>query len=87
MGILSVIFSIFLFYVGWSTKNKYAVLASERTILIFFSLEIFLNFLIIFFLFYFESFSFFQVVSLQDVFCAGFFLNMPIMPVLCIIFF
>jgi NADH-quinone oxidoreductase subunit H len=47
MSILSIIFTFLLFLVGWSSKNKYSILASNRIILISFNLEIFLNFIFV----------------------------------------
>lgn len=86
MSILSIIFTLLLFLVGWSSKNKYSILASNRIIIISFNLEIFLNFLFIFLIFFFESFSFYQCVNLQNFFLNGFFLCLPIMPIVIIVF-
>ena len=73
MSILSIIFTFLLFLVGWSSKNKYSILASNRIILISFNLEIFLNFIFVFLIIFFESFSFYQCVNLQSFFLNGFF--------------
>ena len=86
MSILSIIFTFLLFLVGWSSKNKYSILASNRIILISFNLEIFLNFIFIFLIVFFESFSFYQCVNLQSFFLNGFFLCLPIMPIIIITF-
>jgi NADH-quinone oxidoreductase subunit H len=50
------------------------------------TLEIFLSFFIIFLVFFFESFSFFQVISYQGLGYYAFFLMLPAIPVLIIIF-
>ncbi len=86
MSTLSILFTLMLFLVGWSTKNKYSILSSNRIILVSFNLEIFLNFVFIFLIIFFESFSFYQCVNLQTFFLNGFFLCLPIMPVIIITF-
>ena len=86
LAILSSLFTLLLFLVGWSSKNKYSILASNRILLISFNLEIFLNFLLIFLIVFFESFSFYQCVNLQFFFLNGFFLCLPIFPLLIITF-
>ena len=86
MSILSILFTFLLFLVGWSSKNKYSILASNRIIIISFNLEIFLNFIFIFLIIFFESFSFYQAVNLQTFFLNGFFLCLPIMPLLILTF-
>ena len=86
MSILSIIFTFLLFLVGWVSKNKYSILASNRIIIISFNLEIFLNFLLIFLIIFFESFSFYQCVNLQSFFLNGFFLCLPVMPLVIITF-
>lgn len=86
LSILSVIFTMLLFLVGWSSKNKYSILASNRIIIISFNLEIFLNFIFIFLIVFFESFSFYQCVNLQYFILNGFFLCLPIMPILILTF-
>ena len=65
MGILSLIFSLLLFLVGWVSKNKYAILSSNRVLVVMLNLEIFLNLFLIALLVLYESFSFFQIVSFQ----------------------
>jgi len=87
MSILSLVFSFCMFLVGWVSKNKYSILASTRVVVIMLNLEIFLNFFLIFFLLFFESFSFFQIVSFQHSYTWGFFIFLPILPILIIIFF
>jgi NADH-quinone oxidoreductase subunit H len=86
MSILSIIFTFLLFLVGWSSKNKYSILASNRIILISFNLEIFLNFIFVTLIVFFESFSFYQCVNLQSICLNGFFLCLPIMPIIIITF-
>ena len=86
MSISSILFTFLLFLVGWSSKNKYSILASNRIIIISFNLEIFLNFLFIFLIILFESFSFYQFSSLQYFTLNGFFICLPIMPLIAITF-
>lgn len=86
MGILSLFFSFLLFLVSWSTQNKYAILSAGRIIVITLTLEIFLNFLVIFLVLSFESFSFYQIVSFQSNSTYSVFLFLPILPILIIIF-
>ena len=86
MGILSLIFSILLLGVSFLSLNKYAILSGGRILIITTTLEIFLNFFIIFLLCFFESFSFLQIVSFQWGITWGFFLLLPIFPALIIIF-
>ena len=86
MGILSLIFSLFLFLVSWASFNKYALLSAGRIIVITLTLEIFLNFLIVFLVFLFESFSFYQIVAFQSTSTYVFMLLAPLTPILIIIF-
>jgi len=86
MSTSSILFTFLLFLVGWSSKNKYSILASNRIIIISFNLEIFLNFLFIFLIILFESFSFYQFSSLQYFTLNGFFICLPIMPLIAITF-
>jgi len=86
MSILSILFTFLLFLVGWNSKNKYSILASNRIIIISFNLEIFLNFLFIFLIILFESFSFYQFSSLQYFTLNGFFICLPIMPLIAVTF-
>ena len=86
MGILSLCFSYLLFLVGWATNNKYAILSSNRIIITTLNLEIFLNFILLFLVTAFESFSFFQIVSFQGFGLWGIFLFLPILPILIITF-
>ena len=86
MGILSLLFSLFLFLVGWLSKNKYAILSSNRVIIVTLNLEIFLNFILLFLLVFFESFSFLQITSFQSYGLWGFILLLPLCPILIITF-
>ena len=86
MSISSILFTFLLFLVGWASKNKYSILASNRIIIISFNLEIFLNFLFIFLIILFESFSFYQISSLQSFTLNGFFMCLPIMPLIVVTF-
>jgi NADH:ubiquinone oxidoreductase subunit H len=86
MSISSILFTFLLFLVGWASKNKYSILASNRIIIISFNLEIFLNFLFIFLITLFESFSFYQISSLQSFTLNGFFMCLPIMPLMVVTF-
>ena len=87
MGVISSFFSILTFLVGWVTKNKYAILSSTRVLLVTLNLEVFLNFVIIFLISCFESFSFYQIISFQSYFSYSFFLLLPCVPLLFIVFF
>lgn len=87
MGVLSMFFSILMFLVGWSSKNKYAILSSTRVLVTTLNLEIFINFFIIYLLIFFESFSFFQIVSFQISWTWTIFIILPVLPILFIIFF
>jgi NADH:ubiquinone oxidoreductase subunit H len=86
MGLLSSLFSMLLFLVGWETKNKYAVLSSNRVLVTILNLEIFLNFLIVYLIMLFESFSFLQASSFQYNITIAIFMLLPISPALFIIF-
>lgn len=87
ISILSMCFSFCMFLVGWVSKNKYAVLASTRVLILLLNLEIFLNFFLIFLLLFYESFSFYQIVSFQYMYTYSIFILLPIIPLLFIIFF
>ncbi len=87
MALVSSFFSILMFIVGWTTKNKYAVLSSSRVLVITLNLEIFLNFLILYMVSLFESFSFYQIVSFQHNFIWSIFLLLPVLPIMLILFF
>lgn len=87
MSVLSTVFSFLLFLVGWVTKNKYAIISSTRVLITTLNLEVLLNFLIIYLLILFESFSFFQIVSFQWSWTWSVLLLLPVLPFLCIIFF
>ena len=51
------------------------------------NLEIFLNFFLIFLLLFYESFSFYQIVSIQYMYTYSIFILLPVVPLLFIIFF
>ncbi len=87
MGVLSMFFSFLMFLVGWVSKNKYAIISSTRVLVTTLNLEIFLNFLLIYLVILFESFSFFQIVSFQYSWTWSIFILLPIAPILFIIFF
>lgn len=87
MGVLSMFFSFLMFIVGWISKNKYALISSTRVLVVTLNLEVFMNFFIIFLIVYFESFSFFQIVSFQYTWTWSIFLLLPIIPIIFIIFF
>lgn len=86
ISISSILFTFLLFLVGWASKNKYSILASNRIIIISFNLEIFLNFLFIFLIILFESFSFYQISNLQSFTLSGFFMCLPITPLIIVTF-
>lgn len=87
MSVLSMFFSSLVFLVGWVTKNKYAVLSSTRVLVTTLNLELFLNFFFVYLLVFFESFSFFQIVSFQYNLTWGIFLILPVLPLVITIFF
>jgi len=86
MSILSGVFSLLLFFTGWQTQNKYAILSSYRVIITTTNLEILLNFLIIMVILLYESFSFYQIVNLQHNNINGFFLLLPVTPLIILVF-
>lgn len=61
MGVLSILFSFLIFLVSWSSKNKYAILSGGRIVVMTLSLEIFLNFLIIYILIFLKRFLFYKL--------------------------
>lgn len=87
MGVLSMFFSFLMFLVGWTTKNKYAIISSTRVLITSLNLEVFISFFTIYIISMFESFSFYQIVSFQHSWTWTFFLLLPILPLLLIIFF
>lgn len=86
-GVFSMFFSFLIFLVGWVTKNKYSIISSTRVLVTTLNLEVFLNFFFIYLISFFESFSFFQIVSFQFSWTWSLFLLLPILPLLFIIFF
>ena len=86
MGVLSLFFSFLLFFIGWASNNKYAILSSNRVLVMTLNLEIFLNFIILVLVAAYESFSFHQIVSFQVGGLWGFFIFLPVLPVLLIVF-
>ncbi len=86
MGILSLLFSTGLFLVGWISKNKYAILSSNRVVIVTLNLEIFLNFILLYLLILFESFSFFQISAMQTFGLWGVVLLLPVLPLIIIVF-
>lgn len=87
IGVLSMFFSFLMFLVGWITKNKYAVISSTRVLVTTLNLEVFINFFFIFLISFFESFSFFQIISFQNSWTWGCLILLPVTPILLIIFF
>lgn len=86
MGLVSLFFSMLLIVVGWVSNNKYAILSSNRVVIISLNLEILLNFLIIFILILSESLSFYQIATLQGRSLWFVFIFLPILPILIITF-
>ena len=86
LGILSTCFTILLFTISWISQNKYSILAAGRIVNITINLEILLNLLFLLLITIFESFSFFTIVSYQYQQLYTFFILMPVLPVLLIIF-
>lgn len=65
-SLLSIIFSFCIVLTGFFSRNKYAMLASIRTVLLVLNLEIFLGLLILNVVLLTESFSFTSFVVLQE---------------------
>jgi NADH-quinone oxidoreductase subunit H len=65
-SLLSIIFSFCIILTGFFSRNKYAMLASIRTVLLVLNLEIFLGLLILNLVLLTESFSFTSFVLLQE---------------------
>lgn len=86
-GVFSMFFSFLIFLVGWITKNKYSIISSTRVLVTTLNLEVFINFFFIYLISFFESFSFFQIVSFQYSWTWSLFLLLPILPLLFVIFF
>ncbi len=86
-GVFSMFFSFLIFLVGWVTKNKYSIISSTRVLVTTLNLEVFINFFFIYLISFFESFSFFQIVSFQFSWTWNIFILLPVIPLLLIIFF
>jgi len=86
-GVFSMFFSFLIFLVGWITKNKYSIISSTRVLVTTLNLEVFINFFFVYLISFFESFSFFQIVSFQYSWTWSLFLLLPILPLLFVIFF
>ena len=86
-GVFSMFFSFLIFLVGWVTKNKYSIISSTRVLVTTLNLEVFINFFFVYLISFFESFSFFQIVSFQYSWTWSLFLLLPILPLLFVIFF
>ena len=86
-GVFSMFFSFLIFLVGWVTKNKYSIISSTRVLVTTLNLEVFINFFFIYLISFFESFSFFQIVSFQFSWTWSIFILLPVIPLLLIIFF
>ena len=65
-SLLSIIFSFCIILTGFFSRNKYAMLASIRTVLLVLNLEIFLGLLILNMVLLTESFNFTSFVILQE---------------------
>ena len=65
-ALLSIIFSFCIILTGFFSRNKYAMLASIRTILLVLNLEIFLGLLILNLVTITESFNFTSFVLFQE---------------------
>lgn len=61
-------------------------MSSNRIIIISLNLEIFLNFIFIYLMIFYETFSFYQCSTLQTTCINGFFLCLPIMPLILMTF-
>ena len=86
LGILSTCFTILLFLISWISQNKYSILAAGRIVNTTINLEILLNLFFLILITIYESFSFFSIVSFQYQYLYTFFILLPILPVLVIIF-
>ena len=86
MGVISILFSFLLILVGWLSISKYAILSSNRIVVISLNLEILLNFFIIILLIVNETLAFTQISSLQDSVNWHFLTFLPILPLLIITF-
>jgi len=67
-SLLSILFSFCIVLTGFFSKNKYAMLASIRTVLLVLNLEIFLGLLMLNVVVLTESFNFSSFVVLQETF-------------------
>ena len=85
MGVVSGFFSYLLVLVGWLSNSKYAILASNRVIVMSLNLEILLNFFLMTLVLLSESLSFFQIVNLQSTIW-NIFVFLPILPIIIITF-
>lgn len=65
---LSILFSFCIILTGFFSRNKYAMLASIRTVLLVLNLEIFLGLLILNLVMVTESFNFSTFVLFQETF-------------------
>lgn len=66
-SLLSIIFSFCIILTGFFSRNKYAMLASIRTVLLVLNLEIFLGLLILNMVLITESFNFSLFVLFQEI--------------------
>ncbi len=87
MAILSILFSTLLFITAINVRNKYALMSAYRVLITTLNLEVFINFLIIFILLVFESFSFQHIITFQNNLICGVFLLLPLLPFFIITFF
>jgi len=65
-SLFSVLFAICVILTGYFSKNKYAILASVRTAIGSLNLELFLGLMILNIILINESFSFLNIVILQE---------------------
>jgi len=65
-SLLSIIFSFCIILTGFFSRNKYAMLASIRTVLLVLNLEIFLGLMILNLVVITESFNFTSFVIFQE---------------------
>lgn len=86
MGLISYFFSYLLVLVGFSSNNKYAILASTRVVVISLNLEILLNFFIVMLAIISNSLSFSQLAELQFLTKWNFLVYLPLLPVLILTF-
>ena len=83
--IFSALSNIFIFFVGFISKNKYSIITSNRVINIFFINELFISIILLFLFFIFNSFSFSKILFFKKN-VITMLLFIPILPVILFLF-